>query len=127
MLREAKSLRYLSMTTFRGGLPGMGTKGSMTCGINRREAYLGVDVGDAFSFLAVEAHVDLRISEIIFAEDLALLVNESLCLTTLLNLGEFVRRGALLLPSDPLGVRARLGLPRARGIFCLVFAWMTLS
>lgn len=74
MSREAKSFLCLSMTTLRGGLPGIGLNGSMTCAnvavtVERAWTYLGVDVRDSLALLAVEAVVGGGVAEVLLAED----------------------------------------------------------
>ena len=68
MLREAKSLRCLSITTLRGGLPGIGWYGSITYIWIRDKlaadfewsfnSYLWVDISDALAFFRVVARVN---------------------------------------------------------------------
>lgn len=80
MLREAKSLRYLSTTTFRGGFAGIGTKGSMTYEkvVTNLNSHLRVDVCHALPFLAVEALVNLLVSEVVLSQNLPVLVHQRL-------------------------------------------------
>ena len=75
MSREAKSFLCLSMTTLRGGLPGIGLKGSITYAQKvltvklAARAYLGVDISHTLSLSTVEAHIDLWVAEVLLADD----------------------------------------------------------
>ena len=81
MSREAKSLRCLSMTTLRGGFPGIGSNGSITYTQNGRVnsqisimagrcfTYLWVDISDTWALLGVMALVDLVVSVPVLANN----------------------------------------------------------
>ena len=75
-------MRCLSTTTLRGGLPGIGSNGSMTCKRVKFKwvAYLGVNVSDTFSLFGVMAEVHVCVSEVVFADDntLTLWLNKGL-------------------------------------------------
>lgn len=73
MSSEAKSFLCLSITTFLGGFPGIGTKGSITLEVTLR-TYLWINISYTLSFLRVISLVDLRVSEVTFSKDLSLWV-----------------------------------------------------
>ena len=70
MLSDAKSFLWRSITTFLGGLPGIGLYGSITCIFQSLvQTYLRVDVGHTGPLFAVEAQVNFGVSKEFFANE----------------------------------------------------------